>query len=62
MDTETTGAEQEAPTGPDRMPPTVLTSTTNLIRFQREQIIYGIWGHEFLNSNRTRTITQDMAE
>jgi hypothetical protein len=41
MDTNTTGAEktlpkQEAPRNPGRPPPIVMTSTTNLIRFQRD--------------------------
>jgi hypothetical protein len=68
MDTETTDAEkalpeQEAPKTPGRPPPTMITSTTNLIRFQRDVKYHIKREYEFRNTgNRARTTTKETVD
>jgi hypothetical protein len=58
MDTETTGTEkalpeQESPRNPGRPPPIVMTSTTNLIRLQKDLKDHVEGEYEFRNTRNT---------
>jgi hemin uptake protein HemP len=68
MDTETTGAEnglpeQEAPRKPDKRPPIIMTSRTNLIQLQSELKEHDKKEYEFRNTRKgTHILTKVMAE
>jgi hypothetical protein len=66
METETTGAEntlleQEAPRKPGRLPPIMMTSTTNLIQLQSSLKEHVKGEHRFQNiQNGTHIITKEI--
>jgi hypothetical protein len=67
MDTETTGAEsalpeQEAPRKSGRPPAIMITSTTNLIRLQRDLKEHVKGEYEFRNTRNGTCIIKKMAD